>query len=350
MQYLKESQAQLPSVAVIIPFYNGASWIERAIKSVLAQSIQPDEFIIVNDGSSTEQRNMLGIFAEKYPFKIIDKTNGGQGSARNAGVAASKSDFISLLDQDDFYLPNHIKDLLSILPDDDPRLGYVYADLCEADEGGNIICSNMLQRLSAKHPKRGHVAQLLADDMFVLPSASLILRSAFEAVSGFDEQFTGYEDDDLFLRLFRAGYTNYFLDKPVTVWCIHSASTSWSVKMSRSRFRYFKKLLQLYPDEPKRQLYYFKDCLMPRFGREILLDALRAAKNNSKDREEISQILNDYVNIVARHPDVRKLKKIKLKVAALVLTKMSPAAVRVLSFMVRRLAFTRLLAVKVLRG
>ncbi len=75
--------------------------------------------------------------------------------------------------------------------------------------------------------------RMLREDAYILPSASLIRRAAYEAVGGFDEQFTGYEDDDLFLRLFRAGYTNYYLDKPVTVWCRHSGSTSWTLKMSR---------------------------------------------------------------------------------------------------------------------
>lgn len=300
-----ENRAARPTVAVVIPFYNGAKWVERAIKSVCNQTVKADEFVIVNDGSKPEERAALALLAEKYGLRIIDKNNGGQGSARNAGVAATNSAFISLLDQDDYYLPMHIEDLISILPEkDDPRLGYVYADLCEGDEDGNIVHSNMLRQQPGKHPKEGNISTLLLDDLHILPSASLIRRSAFEAVGGFDEQFMGYEDDDLFLRLFRSGHTHYFLDKPVTVWCMHTGSTSWSIKMSRSRFKYFKKLASLYRDEPKRERFYLRDCLIPRFGDVFIREAKKAVTQESPDATELMSILSAYREIVDGNENV----------------------------------------------
>lgn len=338
------------SIAVIIPFYNGAAWIERAIKSVVAQSVQADEFIIVNDGSEQTERDILGQLALIYSFQIIDKQNGGQGSARNAGVNATKSEYISLLDQDDFYLINHIRDLVGVLPKDDPRVGYVYADLCEAEEDGSIVCSNMLRRLPAKHPKRGHVVHLVGYDMFVLPSASLIVRTAFEAIGGFDEQFTGYEDDDFFLRLFRAGYTNYFLDKPVTVWCIHSASTSYGIKMSRSRLKYFKKLVSLYKDDASRELFYFRNSLMPRFGRQIILESLRAAILNSAQRPELSSILKEYAEFVYANPTVPLVKKLRLRFIAAILIHAPSVVVKILSSVNKRMNIVRRISAALVRA
>lgn len=293
-----------PSVVVIIPFYNGSEWIERAIKSVVAQTVPPDEFLIVNDGSKPEERASLDPLAEKYGFAIIDKANGGQGSARNAGVAASTSEYISLLDQDDFYLPNHIKDLIGALPEDDPRLGYVYADLCEGNGFGDIVHTNMLRQQPGMHPKQGHISTMLRHDFFVLPSAALIYRPAFEAVGCFDEQFMGYEDDDLFLRLFRAGYTNYFLDTPVTVWCRHTGSTSWSIKMSRSRFRYFKKLVLAYPDDLHKETFFLRDCLIPRFADFFIYEAQNSYKAKSPHHAELLGILLEYRAIVAENSNV----------------------------------------------
>lgn len=58
--------------------------------------------------------------------------------------------------------------------------------------------------------------------MFILPSASLIVRKAFDRVGGFDERLCGCEDDDLFLRLFTAGYANVFIDEPLSQWRIYS--------------------------------------------------------------------------------------------------------------------------------
>jgi glycosyltransferase involved in cell wall biosynthesis len=335
------------TVAVIIPYYDGSKWIERAVKSVCNQSVPADELIIVNDGSRTDEQTFIYELAKRYPLTIIDKTNGGQGSARNAGVAASKSEYISFLDQDDFYLPNHIEDLVDALPEKDRRFGFLYADLCVGDENGNIIFADTV-RWRGPHPKRS-VIDLLARDMYVLPSASLICRKAFEAVGGFDPQFTGYEDDDLFLRLFRAGYSNYFVDKSVTVWCTHAASTSYSILMLRSRFLYFKKLTASFPDDPAHGLYFFRDCIAPRFGVQLVRNAIEAAKNRSEHREEINAMLREYRDIILANEHVKEKYKAHIKRITFLTTVFRGDAVRRLAQM-RRLPVIGGLAKRLIRG
>lgn len=322
-----------PTVVVVIPYYNGSKFIERAVQSIYEQTLSADEVIVVNDGSRADEQAALYELGKKYPFRIIDKPNGGQGSARNLGVANSTSDFICFLDQDDFYLDDHIEILVEGIPSNDRRLGFVYGDCREADGEGNIVRSSMVKE-HASHPKRA-IVDLIRNDMFVLPSASLICRKAYNAVGGFDEQFTGYEDDDLFMRIFRKGYTNYFIDRPVFVWCIHTESTSYSVRMSRSRFRYFKKLVGLFPDEKDKGRFYFKDCMVPRFGRAFIVDAIKAALTNSEHRKEIGDILREYAAVVASNPYVGLRYKIKLKLATFVLATCPSGFVRAL----RRLAY-----------
>ncbi len=314
------------SVVVIIPYYNGSGFIERAVKSVFDQTIPADEVVVVNDGSREDQKLALHELGKKYPFTIIDKENGGQGSARNAGVAGSKSDFICFLDQDDFYLPNHIEILTAGIPKDDYRFGWVYADLFEANGDGSVVRTSMVKEHAA-HPKRT-VVDLLGSDMFVLPSASLISRAAYEAVEGFDPQFVGYEDDDLFMRLFRKGFSNYFIDKPVTVWCIHTNSASYSIRMARSRMLYFKKLLKWFPDEPEKARFYFRDCLMRRFGPMFFVDALNAAKKQDPNRAEIFDNLKEYSKAVRADPSVSWEYKRRIKLAVYMLTNSSPRMVK----------------------
>ena len=298
------------TVAVIIPFYNGSIFIERALISVAGQTTPADEVIVVNDGSVTEEKESLYKLQEKYNFEIIDKENGGQGSARNLGVASCKSDYVSFLDQDDFYLENHIEILVDAIPLRDFRLGFIYADLYEADGDGNIIRTSMVNDY-ATHPKQ-RILDLLRYDMFVLPSASLISIKAFKAVGGFDEQFTGYEDDDLFMRIFRKGFSNYFVNQPVTVWCIHFASTSYGIKMIRSRYRYFIKLVGLFPDDLDRNHYYLRDCLIPRFGNMFILDAIRAVKKSYQHREEVNSILKKYAEKIYESKTVPNKSKFNL--------------------------------------
>lgn len=307
-----------PTVVVVIPYYNGAKFIERSVKSVFDQSVPADEVIVVNDGSRADEQAFLYALAERFPFKIIDKSNGGQGSARNAGAAASTPEYICFLDQDDFYLENHIEVLTRAIPREDRRFGFVYADLYEADGDGNIFRTSMVKE-HATHPKRS-ITDLIGNDMFVLPSASLISRKAFNAVGGFDPQFMGYEDDDLFMRLFRKGYSNYFVDVPVTVWCIHIESTSYGIRMIRSRFKYFKKLAEMFPDEPEKARYYFRDCLMHRFGRAFVSDSVKAALKNTEHRAEVGAILREYLSIAVRNKYVGKRYKLKLALVCFFLT------------------------------
>jgi glycosyltransferase involved in cell wall biosynthesis len=300
-----------PTVVVVIPYYNGSKFIERSVRSAYDQDVPADEVIVVNDGSIDSERAFLHELATKYPFRIVDKENGGQGSARNAGVAASTSDYICFLDQDDFFLPNHIEDLVGAMPEKDRRFGFVYADLCHADGDGNIIYFDTV-RNRGDHPKRS-IIQMIGADMFVLPSASLIGRKAFDAVGGFDPQFTGYEDDDLFLRLFRAGYNNYFLAKSVTVWCIHSASTSYSIQMTRSRFKYFRKLAETFPDAPAQGYYYFRDLLRHRFQKMFIDEANKAVNANSEHQEEVCDMLKTYTAMVCKNPHVARRSKLRLR-------------------------------------
>src|ERR1700719_3001648 len=213
---IKNSQGKMDvSIVAIIPLYNGARWIEQSIASVLSQTLQPDEFIVVDDGSTDEGPAIVERLAQNHPITLLRKPNGGQSIARNFGVAHSKSALIALLDQDDTWYPHHLETLVK--PFREQRgipLGWVYGNLDLTDERARLLVRNYLRDLPTEHPKR-HLARCLGEDMHVLPGASLISRDAFDAVGGFDERFSGYEDDDLFLRMVPACYDNVFIDEPL---------------------------------------------------------------------------------------------------------------------------------------
>jgi glycosyltransferase involved in cell wall biosynthesis len=341
---LKDSNTKKPTVVVIIPFYNGMKWIERAVESVHRQTAPPEEFIIVNDGSTPEERLALGRLSDKHHFKIFDKPNGGQGSARNAGVSGSKSDYICFLDQDDFYLEDHIETLIQAIPNQDCRFGWIYADLNIADEDGNIIFSKVVKERSPFHPKHSLI-DIIRNDMFVLPSASIIGRKAFESVGGFDEQFKGYEDDDLFLRLFRKGYTNYFIDKAITTWCIHEESTTFNIVFSQSRLKYFKKLRESFPNRPKMNLYYLRDCIIPRFSPIFIESAVSSVLRNSKEQDEMIKIIDSFYTIIATDDSVSSSRLKKLKALIWVLKKI-PAIYRKVVLTLMQFSFTRRLLLR----
>ena len=221
-------------IAAIIPLYNGAKYIREALTSVLARRLQPTEIVVVDDGSTDDGPLIVAEMAATHPIRLLHKQNGGQASARNFGVAATTSGLIALLDQDDIWHPDHLQGLAEpFLSRSNVTLGWVYSNLDEIDETGNMIARAILSDEDERHPKRTLIA-CLREDMFVLPSASLISRVAFQRVGGFDEQLRGYEDDDLFLRLFHAGFDNVYLHKPLSQWRIYPVAPATRRKWQKA--------------------------------------------------------------------------------------------------------------------
>src|SRR5262245_16286445 len=108
------------AIVAIIPLYNGAKWIEQAIRSVLAQSRQPDEFIVVDDGYTARGAGTAIVerLAQDHPVsRLMHKANGGQWSARILAVKHSTSALIALLDQDDIWYPTHLEELVQPFKD-----------------------------------------------------------------------------------------------------------------------------------------------------------------------------------------------------------------------------------------
>lgn len=117
--------------------------------------------------------------------------------------------------------------------------------------------------------------------MFVLPSACVISRKAFLAVRGFDERLSGYEDDDLFLRLFLSGYDNVYMPAALSAWQIHSTSSSYSSRMGASRGIYARKLIAQFPNDPDLMRYYVRDMIAPRFFRSMAWELLKSVKSGT---------------------------------------------------------------------
>jgi glycosyltransferase involved in cell wall biosynthesis len=287
---LTEDTLTSPDVGIvaIIPLYNGAKYIRQALTSVLAQHLQPTEIVVVDDGSTDDGPRIVAEMAATHPIRLLRKPNGGQSSARNFGVAATTSGLIALLDQDDIWYPHHLQDLAEpFLSRSNGALGWVYGNLDEIDETGNVMARAVLPDDDGRHPKRSIIA-CLREDMFVLPSASMISRAAFESVGGFDEQLRGYEDDDLFLRLFHAGFDNVYLEKPVSQWRIYPASASFSPQMAKSRIAYAALLLNRFPDDPKTNRFFARDLVAPRFHPQMVAECTTALSSGDADAIQAS--------------------------------------------------------------
>ena len=193
-----ESLLDSSLVSVVLPTFNRASTLSRAIGSVLAQDHLRLELILIDDGSEDGTAELVKAFADPRIRYIALKRNSGQSAARNAGIAAATGDFVAFQDSDDEWLPRKLSAQLRALALSDFRTGVVYGDMIRVSRDGRQAL------LSAPI--------FAADRMFAgggwiygptglgIPTC-LIRRSLLLELGGFEEKLRCFEDLDLFLRL-----------------------------------------------------------------------------------------------------------------------------------------------------
>ncbi len=127
-------------VTTIIPVYNRAGMVQKAVDSVLAQTYRPIEIILVDDGSTDETPAVLDAMAREHPeeIRVLHKVNEGPGLAREAGRQIARGEFIQYLDSDDWLLPNKFADQVRALREH-PECGIAYGTSMFVDTGGQVI-------------------------------------------------------------------------------------------------------------------------------------------------------------------------------------------------------------------
>jgi glycosyltransferase involved in cell wall biosynthesis len=275
-------ETRKPDVSGVIALYNGATHITAAIQSMMSQTESPLEIIIVDDGSTDDALAAVeSLMAEsddaKKLVKIVRQQNSGQGSARNRGVAEAKGTFIAFLDQDDSWEPTHIAHLRTFF-ESRPALGWIYTDFNEFDEGSRFIQRNFLEK-KRYTPPESSIFGLIGSDMMMLPSSSLIRKEALESVGGFDTQFRGYEDDDLFFRIFVAGWSFIYEPEALVNYRIHPDNSSRGLSFPQSRIRFYRKYRGYFGREHDYFEKFFRGHLVPRMVSAAIQDAAIADRD-----------------------------------------------------------------------
>ena len=270
-----------PMVSAILPVYNGGAHVVEAVESAARQTEPPDELIVIDDGSTEQsQLELLDRIPAPFPIRIVRQANAGQSAARNRGAAEARGTLLAFLDQDDVWHPRHLATLVRSFVDD-PELAWAYSDFDEIDADGRVVMRSYLrQHELVTHPKET-VEGCVERDLMVVPSASVIRRSAFDAVGGFDETLRGYEDDDLYVRGFRAGWRFAFHSEPLTQFRVHDTSDSTNARFIDSRIRFGNKLRASIGDDRRSNRYYFREVIAPRFFETSLDDYVRAVSERN---------------------------------------------------------------------
>ena len=279
-------------VDLVVPYFNGHDYIEAAILSATKQTIPFGKIFLVDDGSESVSSEFAKEISLKYGVTYLWKSNGGQGSARNFGISQSEAGLICFLDQDDFLCPDHNEILISEFRTLPKNKGWVSGNFSCCDENGYVYQINANPAIAHQIT---NVYQMVDHDLFMLPSGTIISSEALRAVGGFDEQFKGYEDDDLFIRLFRAGFSFRYVDKEVYVWRMHGGQTSSSIKMLHSRKKFISKWMaeDFGSAVNEGQL---KSSIIRRFRPALVQDVLYGEKKEfaATARAILLEILRDY--------------------------------------------------------
>ena len=207
-------KSNAPTVSVIIPTYNRAGVVGRAIQSVLHQTFQDFELIVVDDGSLDNTREIVREF-QKQDRRITyigHNKNKGGATARNTGIRASRGKYIAFLDSDDEWLAKKLEKQLTFFEQGEcPELGVVYTGVrYKSDRKGTALADTM-PRL------RGWVySNLLWQNRVGTTSTPLIKKSCFNHVGLFDEQLPSKQDRDMWIRIARK-YTFDFVDEQLVV-------------------------------------------------------------------------------------------------------------------------------------
>jgi len=189
-------------VSVIIPSHNRAWSIERAIDSILSQTVKEFEIIVVNDGSSDGTEEIL---TSRYPVvRQYTINRSGVSKARNVGIQNARGEWIAFLDSDDYWLPNKLEEQMSYLAMNP------WFQICHTDE--IWIKNGKRINQSKKHQKySGWFFYPSLQLCLISPSSVIIKKTVFDNVGMFDENFEYVEDYELWLRItafYPVGYIN----------------------------------------------------------------------------------------------------------------------------------------------
>jgi|GEM_PF-622058 len=258
-------------VDVVIPLYNAGPFVERTLRSVLAQTRLPQSIIVVDDGSTDGGPDVVRALVANYsgPVRIdlLQQTNAGPNTARNTGLQAGTSSFVAFLDADDLWVPTKLEEQLRVFNNDaNEDLLLVF---CRAHWIDILDRQKQGPPLNEGDALRGNVFDNLLprNRIWGGSSAVLIRRKAFELAGLFDVGLRAAEDFDMWLRIAQVGRVD-LADADLVAIRDHTSNTSKnSPYMLDGLLEFYLKWYDSAKDRPE---------VMKEWGHLIALFALRS--------------------------------------------------------------------------
>jgi len=257
----RHGSADARLTSVVLPTFNRAALLGRAIESVLGQSQRDLELIVVDDGSTDGTADVVGRFADQRIRYLRQPANRGQAAARNEGVRHARGALLAFQDSDDVWLPSKLERFLAAFASADAAVGVVYSDMtrvwldgrAEYHRSPSVVRGRLLDSPACFYQVAGLGIQ-----------ATVIRRWCFERAGGFNERLRCFEDLDLFIRLSRR-HDFVHIEAPLTEYHQTAGSVSEiSAHECRARqwllLRYGLALAIESPHFVRRELRHVREC------------------------------------------------------------------------------------------
>ncbi len=275
------------SVLMSVYYKEKPEWLDYSIKSMLNQTIMPDEFVLVEDGPLTEELDkVINKYEKEYKdlFNIVKiKKNGGLGPALQLGIEKCSNEFIARMDSDDYSFPNRIEEQFKIF-ENDPSLGLVGTNVEEFEDSiNNVTCSVVL-------PEKHEDIYKFSKKRCPFRHPSLLYKKSEVLAAGNYREFYLCEDYDLYVRMLKNGCKCYNIQQPLVYMRIGK-----DFYKRRGGWKYMKTILKFKNEQLKNGYFTFFQylhttiphiivCLCPNTVRDyIYRNLLRKKKKNEKN-------------------------------------------------------------------
>lgn len=211
-----------PLVSVVIPAYNRADTVGRAVDSALAQTLEDIEVLVVDDGSTDDTGAVVAAYDDPRVRLLSHDGNRGRSAARNTGIEAAQGEFVAFLDSDDQWLPGKLAAQVDCLRQRDDSWVGVYCEFLAPTPSRLGRAVGWLSKRVFARPQTREGGRELAQEVLTMrvlmgPGSTLLVRrDALAATDGFDEGLADHEDWDLVLQLLADGQLAH-LDEPLVV-------------------------------------------------------------------------------------------------------------------------------------
>ncbi len=258
-----------PLVSVVIPAYNSARTVEKAVASALEQTFDDIEVIVVDDGSTDGTAGVIQRIDDDR-VRLVSRPNGGAAAARNTGIEASVGTYVALLDADDLWVSAKLERQLAVLEN---RPG-VHAVQC-----GAFFVDDELQLLSVERcrPSRDALLETLQfENLPATMSTFVIRREMFEAMGTFDTSLVILEEWDMAIKVSR--HCNLVsIEEPLVLYRVHPGNRSRDVDIHIDPGQRILARLFDDPDLPQ-SVRAHKRMIYGRFYTSLAGGALRAKR------------------------------------------------------------------------